>query len=263
MALVALEGHPSSEIKLSPGTHSILPIERLRAMLGRQRGNSAHGILREVAEFLTHRQQAGVPMEQLQAQFHGFTLGPASVARGYDLDQLVNAAVRSVSAFGQATDLVNDEEAREAPRHTVRTAEFLKTLKREVAGDDADIKSRFEMTLKPSQELPELTVDYAFRRWMVQITSLPATPRQAVHALRESQSKLYEIDVIRKNMEGNMIMPVLLINEDVLYNLPTTSAEDEARTMLDRLTLLAKSSGLEILQSASAFEAADLVAALK
>jgi len=231
-------------------------------MLGRQRGNATHGVLKEVAEYLTHRQQAGVPLEQLQAQFHGFKLGPTAIARGYSREQLIDAAVRTISAFGKADDLFEEEEAREAPRHTIRTAEFLKTLKREVAGDDPAIKARFEKVLKPSHDLPELTVDYAFRHWMLQITSLPATPKQAAHALRESQSKLYEIDMIRKNMEGNVIAPVLLVNEDVLYNLPSSSAEDEARKMLDRLERLAKSNGLEMLRSASAFEAADAVAAL-
>ncbi len=97
---------------------------------------------------------------------------------------------------------------------------------------------------------------------MLQITSLPATVKQAAHALRESQSKLYEIDLIRKNMQGNEVTPVLLVNEDVLYNLPLSSiAEDEANKMLDRLDRLAKSNGLELLRASSPFEAADVVAA--
>jgi hypothetical protein len=262
VALIALENHTKSEINISPGTHCILPIERLRAMLGKQRGNAAFGVLGEVAQYMTQRQVSGLPLEDLQAQFHGFLRGPIAVARGYTREQLIDAAVRSVSAFGKVDDFFEESEPRDAPRHTIRTAQFLKTLKREVAGDDPAIKARFEKILRPSQELPELTVDYAFRRWMLQITSLPATAKQAAHALRESQSKLYEIDLIRKNMQGNEVTPVLLVNDDVLYNQPLSSiAEDEATRMLDRLDRLAKSNGLELLRAPSPFEAADIVAA--
>ena len=263
VALVAMEPHEKSQATLSPGTYSVLPSERLRAMLGRQRGTSAHGILREVASFMTLRQQAGLPVGELQAPFHGFTIGPTMVARGYSVEQLLDAAVRSVSAFGSADDLIEDEEPPQAARHTVKTAEFLKTLRRYVAGDSADLKARFEKVMRPSQDLPELTVDYAFNRWMVQVTSLPATKKQATNTMRESQSKLYEVETIRRAMEGNGISPVLLVNEDVLHNQPSESAQHEARSMLDRLQRLARSSGLEVLQAGSVDEAATLVSALK
>lgn len=262
VALVALEPHESSATTLAASTYCVLPPERLRAMLGRQRGNAAQGVLREVAAFMTHRQMAGLPVADLEAPFKGFTVGPAFVARGYSIEQLLDAAVRSVSAFGKADDLIDEEESPEPARHTVKTAEFLKTLKRQVAGDNAHIKARFEKVLHLSQNLPELTVDYAFEKWMVQVTSLPATPKQAVHTLRESQSKLYEIEMIRRHLQGNAVTPVLLINEDVLYSQPNELASRQAHSMLERLQLLAQSNGLEVLRTSSAYEAAELVVAL-
>lgn len=262
VALVSLEPHESSQASLSAGTYSVLAPERLRAMLGRQRGNAALGVLREVADFMTQRQQAGLPVAELQAPFHGFKMGPSFVARGYSVEQLLDAAVRSVSAFGNADDLVDDEDAREAPRHTVKTAEFLKTLKRHVAGDNSDIKSRFERKMRPSSALPDLTVDYSFKHWMVQITSLPTTPKQASHAQREAQSKLYEIDLLRKSMDGNHVSPILLINEDALSGGNPLQETDEAVRMLDRLRLLAKTDGIELMGASSPEAAAGLVLAL-
>lgn len=260
--MIALEPHESSSTNLSAGTYCVLPPERLRAMLGRQRGTAAAAVLRNVADFLTQRQSAGLPVAELQAQYHGFKVGPSFVGRGYSVEQLLDAAVRSISAFGKADDLVDEEEAKDAPRHTIKTAEFLKTLKRYVAGEDPELKQRFEKVLRPRADLPDLTVDYAYQRWMIQATSLPATKNQAVYALRESQSKLYEIDLIRRHLDGNSVSAVLLINKDVLTDNAANAVQDQARAALDRLQRLAKSDGLEVMEVTSPQEAAQLVEAL-
>ncbi len=262
MALIALEPHESTQDNLAAGTYCVLQAERLRAMLGRQRGTASLSVLRDVAEFMTQRQAAGLPVAELQAPYHGFKMGPSFVARGYSVVQLLDAAVRSVSAFGSADDLIDEEEAREVPRHTVKTAEFLKTLKRYVAGDDADTKARFEKVMRLNADLPEMTVDYAYHRWLVQATSLPATQKQAVNTLRESQSKLYEIDMIRKHLDGNAVCPVLLINKDVLTDDAPAAVQSQARAMLDRLERLAKASGLETIAVFSPQEAAQQLVAL-
>lgn len=262
VALVALEVHESSAEMLTAGTYCVVPQERLRAMLGRQRGNAAYGVLKQAAEYMTSRQQSGMQICRLEAPFHGFTVGPSFVARGYNVDQLLDSAVRSVSAFGRADDLVDDEDSREPPRHTVKTAEFLKTLKRTVAGDDDDMKARFEKVLRPNQDLPILTVDYAWRQWMVQATSLPATPKQAIHSQREAQSKLFEIDIIRRHMAENKVCPVLLVNSDVLTMSPSESAFEEAQAMLDRLKRLAHANRLELIEASSPYEAATIVSSL-
>lgn len=262
VALVAVEMHEASSEVLTAGTYCVLPQDRLRSMLGRQRGTAAFGILKQAAEYMTRRQQAGIPISKLDAPFHGFVVGPASVARGYNVEQLLDSAVRSVSAFGRADDLMDEEDSRVQPRHTVKTAEFLKTLKRTVAGDDESVKARFEKALQPNEDLPVLTVDYAWHQWMVQATSLPATPKQASHSQREAQSKLFEIEMLRRHMGGNKISPVLLVNSDVLTVTLSESAEVEAKSMLDRLKRLAHTNDLELIEASSVFEAADIVNAL-
>ena len=184
------------------------------------------------------------------------------ICRGYDIDQMLNAAVRSVSAFG-TSDLVTHEEAvSELPRSTVKTAEFIRSLKRYVAGDDSTIKARFDKKFKPSKSLPDLTIDYAVGPWVVQVTSLPATEKQASHTQLESQSKLFEIEVLRGEFDGNNISPVLLINEDVLSQSPSEQAVENASRMMERLIQLAKSRDVEVMTAATPEQAASLVKAL-
>lgn len=262
VALIALEPDARSTTVLSAGTHRVLSAERLRALLGRQRGQAAYGVLEQTAEFMTRRQEAGLPIAELESPFHGFTMGPTLQARGYSVEQLLDAAVRSVSAFGSADDLIDDEEPTEKPRHTVKTSEFISVVKRYVAGDNPDLKARFEQTLRPGPDLPELTVDYAYQQWLLQVTSLPSTKRQSVNTLRESQSKLYEIDMIRRHMGGNEVRPVLLVNSDVMLGAVAGAAMEEASNMLERLKKLAKAEELELIEAPTASEAADYLRSL-
>ncbi len=264
VALVSLEPHQGSSVALRAATHPILSAERLRSLLGRQRGHAAHNVLQQAAEFMTLRQQAGLPLEELEAPFHGFVIGPRRVVRGYGVDQLLDAAVRSVSAFGTAGEMIEDEdETDEKPRHTIKTSAFLAGLKRFVAGNDPDVRSRFERSLRPAPGLPELTVDYAYNKWLLQVTSLPSSKRQAINSLRESQSKLYEIDMIRRHMSDNEIAPVLLVNSDVKLTQISAGAMNEANDMLDRLRKLAKVEGLELVESETVSDAADFILNLK
>lgn len=263
VALIALEPDERSTAVLSAGTHCVLSAERLRSLLGRQRGQASFGVLQQAAEYMTLRQQAGLPIAELDAPFHGFTLGPVLHARGYSVEQLLDASVRSVSAFGSADNLIDDEEPAERPRHTVKTSEFITVVKRYVAGDDPEVKARFEKTLRVAPELPELTVDYAYHHWLLQVTSLPSTKRQSMNTLRESQSKLYEIDMIRRHMAGNEVRPVLLVNSDVMLGAAGGVALEEATRMLERLKQLAKAEGLELVETATPAEAADHLLNLK
>lgn len=261
VAVLALESDARSRERIASGSHVVIPAERLRAMLGRQRGTASIGVLNEVAEFLTACQAAGQAIERLELPFQGLAFGPVLAARGYSVDQLVDAAVRTVSAFGNADDLLDDGSPL-VSRNTVKTAEFLRSMRRYVAGDDDGLKARFEKRLKPKQGLPDLTVDYAFKQWMVQVTSLPVTPRQAAHALREAQSKLYELDLIRRGMDGNKISPILMVNEDALSTASTTLQRDQAMQMLERLRQLSKSDELELVETSTPEEGAQVLLAL-
>jgi len=262
VSMIAIEPHESSAEAVSAGTYCIIPSNRLRAMVGSQRGNAAANVLKRSAEFMTTRQQAGLPLHELEPLFRGFIVGPERIVRGYSIDQLLDAAVRSVAAFGNADELIDDEENKAKPRHTVRTSEFLNSIKRHVAGDNSELKERFDKSIKLDQNLPEMTVDYAHKQWLLQATSLPATARQATHAQRESQSKLYEIDMIRRHLDDNLVTPILMINTDALHINIDPQAKDEASAMLERLHKLAKAQKMDLIEVASSHQAAEIIASL-
>lgn len=259
VAMVAIEPREGTSHAVSAGTHVVLQATRLRAMLGRQRAGAALGVLREAADFMTTRQRAGLPIEELRAPFKGLEVGPTFVVKGRSVEQLLDAAVRNVTAFGTAEDLIDDEEVHIAPRHTVHTTAFLGRVRRLLSIDDEEFKDRFERKLQLPGDAPVVVVDYSFQRWMVQVASLPSTARQAVNAQREAQSKLCELELVRKAMDGNKFEPVLLINEDALVRPSSNEAEDHAGALRDRLVQLAKSFGTGLMHAQTAEKGADLL----
>lgn len=262
VALIAVEPHEATDVVVTAKTYCILSPQRLIALLGRQRGSASKGVLQQVSDYMSSQQAAGMPLSDLEPPFHGFVVAPAMTARGYDLDQLLNAAVRSVSAFAHADAMVEEEAAAETPRSTVRTSEFIRTMKRYVVGDAPEVRARFDRRFQPRDSQLDLTIDYAFRKWVVQVTSLPATERQAHHAMREAQSKLFEIGLLRDVMDGNSISPILLVNEDVLVHGPSEQAVGYATRMLARLAELARYRSVELLKVATPEEGAEKVKAL-
>ena len=141
VALISIEPHESTEVIVSAKTYCVLSPERLVALVGRQRGNASRGVLQEVADYMSTQQAAGMPLTDLAPPFHGFTVAPPLICRGYDIDQVLNAAVRSVSAFAHADAMLEEESAAETPRSTVRTTEFIKTMKRYVAAEDPEVRA--------------------------------------------------------------------------------------------------------------------------
>jgi hypothetical protein len=257
VALVSIENDTQSARPISSGSHVVLSIDRLRSMLGKQRGSASAGVLLEVAAYLTNCQENGAPIDQLVLPFQGLTFGPVMPVRGYTADQLLNAAVRTVSAFGSADSILDDEPIE--PRNSVKTTAFLRSLKRYVAGDDELVKARFDKRLTPKEGLPDVTIDYAFKQWMVQVTTLPVTHRQAAHAQREAQSKLYELDLVRRVMDDNKINPMLMVNEDALTTAINDEQRDQALQMLERLRQLSRKDGLDLVETNDAEQGAKVL----
>lgn len=110
--------------------------------------------------------------------------------------------------------------------------------------------------------MPEVTIDYTQGHWLVQVTSLPATERQAMNAQREAQSKLLELEIVRRSMDGNAVWPVLLVNKDALTSPASDGAMEQASRALDRLKLLTRSFEAQLMAASTVAQAADQLAAL-
>lgn len=259
VALVAIEPHEATGQAVSPATYPVIAAPRLRRLLGRERGNASANILRECAQFMTQRQQAGLPLDELRPLFRGFEPGPVMVARAWGIEQLLDAAVRSVSAFGSAEEMIEEEESRQSPRHTVRTSEFLTQLRRIFVGHAKELASRFDVPLNGLGDVPDVVVDYADGPLVVQVTSLPSTERQAEHTEREAEAKLFQLSVARKQMSGNAFTPTLLFNTDALAESAGSEAHKHAEATYARLVRFAKFEGVRILEAPSPGIAARLL----
>jgi len=262
VALVAVEPHETANQAIAPATYPVIAAQRLRRLLGRERGNASANVLQECAQYMTHRQRVGLPLEDLRPLFRGFELGPVMVARAWGVEQLLDAAVRSVSAFGSAEEMIEEEEARQSPRHTVRTGEFLTQLRRIFVGHTKELASRFDVPLRGTADVPDVIVDYADGPLIVQVTSLPSTERQAEHTQREAESKLFQLNVARRQMSGNTFTPTLLFNTDALAESAGSEAHKHAEATYARLKRFAEFEGVGVLEAPSPSIAARLLDAL-
>jgi hypothetical protein len=203
VALLSVEPAPSCVHELPPGTYPVLKPERLRAIFGRQRGEAAAGVMSECAQFMTSSQLAGASLEQLKPLFRGFMLGSIQQARAYSVSQLLDAAVRTVSAVASAEDMMVEAEA-VRPDQTRRTAEFLRQVRRGFAGGDDLRQRRFHVRLQ-RHDAPEVWIDYADGPLMLQAATVPASANQAPPAEAELKSKLLDLAVVRAEFDGNSL----------------------------------------------------------
>lgn len=259
VALVSIEPHENTAQAVAAGTYSVLSVKRLRQLFGRQRGNATAGILTQCAEYMTQRQSVGLPLEELRPLFHGFEMGIPLIARAYSVQQLLDAAVRSVSAFGSAEEMIEEEEQRQSPRHMVRTSEFLTQLRRIFTAENKELAARFDVPLRGRLGDPEVTIDYADGPVAVQVTSLPNTGKQADLAQRGAQAKMFELDVARKQMSGNVFKPTLLFNTDALAHEPNSEARKHAEATRRTLIEFANYQNIAVLEAQTPSIAARLL----
>lgn len=210
-ALVSVEPTSGATDELLAGTYPVLKPERLRAIFGRRRGDAAAGVIRECAAFMTSRQLAGVPLEQVAPLFSGFILGPILQARAYGIEQLLDAAVRTVSSIGSADEILVETDSNR-PGLTRRTADFLREVRRVFSDGDDLLQRRFHVRLQREQSAPEVWVDYAAGHRVVQAASVPGSAKQASPAELELKSKLLDLEVVRDEFSGNRFEPMVLLN---------------------------------------------------
>lgn len=206
-ALIAIEPD-LKQSTLRPAAYLILPHKRLKGMFGVSRGNSAFGILNEVADFMTSRLGAGLTLEELDAPFGGFTVGKARAINAFSEAQLLSGAVQMVSTLGDVDAFLEDEMS--AAHTTSTTSEFLRAVQTAFSTDIKDRRIRFLKTLE-SKGAKEITLDYAYRKWLVQFASLPSTVGQAPYVRREAESKILELITAREIVESPTEI-ILIIN---------------------------------------------------
>jgi hypothetical protein len=258
-ALLSFQPQQSSAMLLSPAAHVLLPRTRLVAMLGRGRGDSAHGILRAAAEFMTHRLVAGAPLEDCAPPFQGFYRGTLRQALGFNTDQLVDAAVRGASAFGHPDEIVDDLVV-ESNHSTETTREFLARVQTSMAPANDEKRKRFNKRVECQGA--NMTIDYAHQKHLVQFATAPLTDRQQQNMLREAKAKLFEAQSVAKHILQDQGHPMLMVNTSALWSNAGTGL-DVAHATLVQFRQLAALTDTQTVEVPSHEEAVHVLAALE
>lgn len=233
-AMIAIEPEPGCSA-LVPAVHAILPLKRLRSMLGISKGNSAFGILSAATEFMTSRLTAGLSLEELDSPFSGFTIGDPRKIKAFSEEQILSGAMQMVSSLGDVDDLLDGELSE--TRLTATTLAFLKTVQATFAADDKERKQRFFKTLN-AENADSVRIDYSHKKWLVQFTSMPSTLGQNPYMVREGESKILELITARQFVESNT-HPVLIINKQPILEL-SGETQDAAESTRKRFESFAK-----------------------
>ncbi|MFA9275060.1 MAG: hypothetical protein ACEQSE_09330 [Candidatus Aquirickettsiella gammari] len=245
-ALIGLLPHADSATYFPPAAHCILPLQRLKSMMGNTRGGSAFGILMESAQFITQQLSCGAELEDISAPFSGFTVGASRIVRGYSEQQLLDAAIRMVSTFGSHEEIL--DEGGDIRAISANTRDFIKKVKTQYAGDVANRKERFHLKTF-ADGLAKVTIDFQYEKWLVQFASLPATTYQQPYSLREAESKLFEI-LTAKTTINAPVSPLLIINSKALSH----SEKDSrilAKSALDHFKGLASTHNIEVFSASN------------
>ena len=258
-ALLSLQPHPSSTTLLSPAAHVLLPRTRLAAMLGRGRGDSAYGILRAAADYMTQRLVAGDAIEACVPPFHGFFRGALRQALGFNTDQLVDSAVRSASAFGHPDEIIDDLVV-EANHSTETTREFLARVQTAMAPPNDERRKRFNHRV--SLAGASMTIDYAHQRHLVQFATAPLTERQQQNMLREAKAKLFEAQGVAKHVMHDQGTQTLIVNTSALWGV-SGSGLDIANATLAQFKQLAALTATQTIEAPSHEEAVHILSTLE
>jgi hypothetical protein len=245
VALLVVAPNLNSSSLVGPKCYCVLSEKRLVAMLGRSKGNSARAILAQSAEYLTTRLQAGLDLSEAVPPFYGFSVGAVRASSGYTSKQTLDAAVRSVSAFGDVEEIFPDDP--EIARHSTTTREFLSKVRKSAFGVRA--RERFNKRMKVSlidENSPEVIIDYCHEKLIVQATSLPLNNYQRTDLRKEADSKFFEIYNLRKHTEKNQWDTKLLLNTEALRTPVDAQSHEIALRAQSDIEYFAKTEGVEL-----------------
>lgn len=234
---------------------------QLRALVGKERARSASGILEHASSFCHQQLLTGVPLTEVIPPLEGFSVGESVRVRGYSTTQVMDTAIRTLSAFG--TRNYYEEVAELEGRNSLPTRAFLKSLQRQFSQRDESRKSRFNKTFA-LDSTSEMTIDYAHHQHLVQVTSLPVSAHHSVTLQKEAESKLFELDIAADiiRQASARARPALLVNTAPLNSDLDAEARGYAEGLLQQLTLMSEKKNMVIMPAPSPEAAAEILEGL-
>ncbi|NIF78902.1 hypothetical protein F3J20_16160 [Paraburkholderia sp. Cy-641] len=231
---------------------------QLKAMIGSRRASSALGILHHVSEFMRDQILSGSALDNVIAPFDGFAIGKLMRVRGYSSKQVVDTAIRTLSAFGSRESYDEDEETPQ--RNSVPTRQFLRSLRSVFAREDEERRGRFNKNVTVGGSAP-MTIDYAHEKHLVQVTSLPQSEPHLIALQKEAESKILELDITATLLRSDRAPThsSLLINTASLERADSREARKVANELLERLRFMSEQKSMTLLQARDPFEAAKIL----
>ncbi|MFV8637916.1 hypothetical protein ACNRBS_00455 [Ralstonia pseudosolanacearum] len=238
-------------------THIAFRQQQLKAMLGAKRAASAYGILEHVAHFVHQQLQDGLSLAELSAPFDGFVAGKEARVRGYSKTQVIDTAVRTLSAFGTRDTYVDELET--VQRNTVPTSRFLRSVRSVFSREESDRRARFNRKVEwPGA--PEITLDYAHNQHLVQVTSLPQSAPHLLALQKEAESKMFELDIAATLLRNSApAQPSILVNTGALADSLSREAEAVARELLERLRFMSAQKKMSLIEARDPVEGARIL----
>ena len=238
-------------------THIAFRQQQLKAMLGAKRAASAYGILEHVARFVHQQLLDGSHLAELSAPFDGFIVGKAARVRGYSKTQVIDTAVRMLSAFGTRDTYVDELET--VQRNTVPTSRFLRSVRSAFSREESERRARFNRKVEwPGA--PEITLDYAHNQHLVQVTSLPQSAPHLLALQKEAESKMFELDIAATLLRNAApAQPSILVNTAALAESLSKEAEAVARELLERLRFMSAQKKMSLIEARDPAEGARIL----
>lgn len=247
VALIAVEPvevKAKSLFDLNPGAYITIRRSAVPLLTGAAKSSNAASMLEVTRDFLSEQLESGIGIDKLLLPFEGFYLGQSKLAQGSSMAQLLDIAVANSTILSDGANLW-DESSLDVTS-SASTRYFLRNLKSHFSLNDPSRKERFDIKLE-LHDGPSITLDYAYKKWMVQVTSLPNSTRQAPNVQREGESKLFHLEAIRDEFGSNPVTTRLVVNEnsgiDAHAGREIKDLRDEA---VSRLRYFAKKSATEI-----------------
>ena len=263
-AMILLAPELSTSVMLTPAAHVIITPRRLRQLLGNERGDSAAGILGFAAEFMTRRLHADSELSACLPPFAGFQVGKVKLVKGFTTEQVLDAAVRGFSIFGDAQNLLEDASP-QMGNSTRTTREFLTRVQTAFAPSDDARRARFMRQVQVGEQ--SVTIDYAHNAHLVQFASAPTTDRQLQNMRREGEAKILEALTVQKSIgqqdESVNFQPRLIINTSPFFSVEQSpEAQDIERKGVAHYHAVAKLHNVATAEAANHEAAANALLAL-
>jgi hypothetical protein len=234
--------------------------QTLPLITGGAKSGLAASMLETARDFIAEQLEHGISLEDIELPFEGFFRGSTRVAVGSSKESVLSTAIATCTVLSDGPDSWRDDE-RADETVSASTRSFIRLVKGPFVAKDPTRKDRFKHRVDLHNG-PTVSLDYAYRHWMIQMTSLPGSVQQTSIVQRESESKLLQLEAIREEFKDNPVQTQLIVNRNTVFEKRRSSELVQLRDdALARVKYFAKRSDTQVVIAENADEGQGLLEA--